>query len=123
MRRWFVILGGLIIIAGGLAASIEPTWGKFHILRLKQTATLKHVFGDWVRMRDVYSVYMLFLIAVSTCAMPGRRGEGAAPARASRGAPWTGCASTNESTSSFSASATIFVPAGRDRDADRLCDP
>jgi C4-dicarboxylate transporter DctQ subunit len=64
IRRWFVILGGLII-AGALAASILPTWDKFHILRLKQTATLKHIIGDWVRMRDVYSVYMLFLIAVS----------------------------------------------------------
>jgi C4-dicarboxylate transporter DctQ subunit len=64
VRRWFVILGG-VVIAGGLAASIEPTWSKFHILRLKQTATLKHVLGDWVRMRDVYAVYMLFLIAVS----------------------------------------------------------
>jgi len=63
-RRWFVILGGLII-AVGLAASILPTWDKFYILRLKQTATLKQLVGDWVRMRDVYSVYILFLIAVS----------------------------------------------------------
>ncbi len=64
IRRWFLIVGGLII-AGALAASILPTWDKFHILRLKQTATLKQLVGDWVRMRDVYSVYMLFLIAVS----------------------------------------------------------
>lgn len=64
VRRWFVILGGLII-AVGLAASIQPTWDKFYILRLKQTATLKQLVGDWVRMRDVYSVYILFLIAVS----------------------------------------------------------
>ncbi|MEM1400317.1 MAG: TRAP transporter small permease subunit [Pseudomonadota bacterium] len=64
LRRWFLIIGGLII-AGGLAISIEPTWSKFHILRLKQTATLKQLVGDWVRMRDVYSVYMVFLIAVS----------------------------------------------------------
>ena len=64
IRRWFVIVGGLII-GGALAASILPTWDKFYILRLKQTATLKQLVGDWVRMRDVYSVYMLFLIAVS----------------------------------------------------------
>ncbi|WP_121632393.1 TRAP transporter small permease [Tropicibacter alexandrii] len=63
-RRAFVIIGGLMI-AGGLAASIEPTWSKFYILRLKKTATLKALFGDWIRMRDVYSVYMLFLIAVT----------------------------------------------------------
>ncbi len=64
VRRWFVILGGLAIVIG-LAASILPTWDKFYILRLKQTATLKQLVGDWVRMRDVYSVYILFLIAVS----------------------------------------------------------
>ena len=64
VRRWFVIIGSLIV-AVALALSIEPTWSKFHILRLKQTATLKHLLGDWVRMRDVYSVYMLFLVAVT----------------------------------------------------------
>ena len=64
IRRWFVIIGGTII-AGGLALSIEPTWSKFYILRLKQTATLKQLVGDWVRMRDVYAIYILFLIAVS----------------------------------------------------------
>ena len=64
IRRWFVIVGGLII-GGALAASILPTWDKFYILRLKQTATLKQLVGDWIRMRDVYSVYMFFLIAVS----------------------------------------------------------
>lgn len=63
-RRWFTIIGG-VVIAIGLAMSIEPTWGKFHILRLKKTATLSNVFGDWIRMRDVYSVYMLFLVVVS----------------------------------------------------------
>ncbi len=64
VRRWFVILGGIVIVAG-LAISIEPTWSKFHILRLKQTATLKQLVGDWVRVRDVYAIYMLFLISVS----------------------------------------------------------
>lgn len=64
VRRVFVIIGGLAI-AIGLALSIEPTWGKFYILRLKKTATLSALFGDWIRMRDIYSVYMLFLIAVS----------------------------------------------------------
>lgn len=64
IRRWFVILGGLAIVIA-LGASILPTWDKFYILRLKQTATLKQLVGDWVRMRDVYSVYILFLIAVS----------------------------------------------------------
>ncbi len=64
VQRWFVILGGLVI-AVGLAISIEPTWSKFYILRLKQTATLKQLVGDWVRVRDVYAIYMLFLISVS----------------------------------------------------------
>ena len=64
LRRWFLIAGGLAI-AIGLGASILPTWEKFHILRLKKTATLSGLFGDWIRMRDVYAVYMLFLIAVT----------------------------------------------------------
>lgn len=64
IRRWFVIIGGLIIVVA-LAASILPTWDKFYILRLKKTATLQHLLGDWVRMRDVYAVYMFFLVAVS----------------------------------------------------------
>jgi C4-dicarboxylate transporter DctQ subunit len=64
LRRGFVIITGLAI-AIGLVASIGPTWEKFYILRLKKTATLAHVFGDWIRMRDVYLVYILFLGAVA----------------------------------------------------------
>lgn len=64
LRRWFAIIAGLAI-AIGLMASIGPTWEKFHILRLKKTATLAHVFGDWIRMRDIYAVYILFLGAVA----------------------------------------------------------
>jgi len=64
VRRWFAIVAGLAICIG-LAASIGPTWEKFHILRLKKTATLSHLLGDWIRMRDIYSVYMLFLFAVA----------------------------------------------------------
>ena len=64
IRRWFVIVAG-VSIAVGLALSIEPTWGKFHILRLKKTATVSGIFGDWIRMRDIYVIYILFLVAVS----------------------------------------------------------
>ncbi|MBW4707410.1 TRAP transporter small permease [Roseobacter sp. YSTF-M11] len=64
VRRWFIIVSGLAITVG-LALSIEPTWSKFYILRLKKTATLSSVFGDWIRMRDIYAVYILFLVAVS----------------------------------------------------------
>ena len=62
-RRAFLIVGGLAI-AIALLASIGPTWDKFHILRLKRTATLGDLFGDWIRMRDVYVVYVAFLVAV-----------------------------------------------------------
>ncbi|WP_187429809.1 hypothetical protein ROLI_015300 [Roseobacter fucihabitans] len=64
LRRWFIIISGLTISIG-LIASIEPTLAKFHILRLKKTATLSSILGDWIRMRDIYSIYILFLIAVS----------------------------------------------------------
>ena len=64
LRRWFIVVAG-VAIAAGLALSIEPTLAKFHILRLKKTATLSSLFGDWIRMRHVYAVYVLFLAAVS----------------------------------------------------------
>lgn len=64
VRRWFIIISGLVICVA-LVLSIEPTWSKFHILRLKKTATLSSVFGDWIRMRDIYVIYIVFLGAVS----------------------------------------------------------
>ncbi|WP_226781272.1 TRAP transporter small permease [Oceaniglobus trochenteri] len=64
LRRWFAIIGGLAICIG-LLLSIGPTMEKFHILRLKKTATLSSLFGDWIRMRDIYSVYILFLGVVA----------------------------------------------------------
>jgi len=64
VRRWFIIISGIAICVG-LILSVEPTWSKFSILRLKKTATLSSVFGDWIRMRDIYSIYVFFLIAVA----------------------------------------------------------
>jgi len=64
VRRWFVIIAG-VAICFALISSVEPTWSKFSILRLKKTATLSNVFGDWIRMRDIYSIYIFFLIAVA----------------------------------------------------------
>lgn len=64
VRRGFIIISGVAICVA-LLLSIEPTWSKFHILRLKKTATLSTVFGDWIRMRDVYSIYVFFLLAVA----------------------------------------------------------
>ena len=64
LRKWFVIVAGLAISIG-LLWSIAPTWDRFYILRLKKTATLSELLGGWVRMRDIYSVYILFLVAVA----------------------------------------------------------
>ena len=63
VARIFLVITGLAV-GIGLLASIEPTWGRFAILRLKQTATLSDLFGDWIRMRDVYMIYFVFLVAV-----------------------------------------------------------
>ncbi|MEZ4630648.1 MAG: TRAP transporter small permease subunit [Deinococcales bacterium] len=63
LRRLFVILGGLAICITFIM-SIQPTWERFYILRLKKTATLSELFGSWIRMRHIYSVYILFLVAV-----------------------------------------------------------
>ncbi len=64
LRMWFAVIAGLAI-AIGLIASIAPTLDRFAILRLKKTATLSTVFGDWVRMRDIYAIYIVFLVAVA----------------------------------------------------------
>lgn len=63
VQRWFIVITG-VAISFGLLISIEPTWAKFFILRLKKTATLSNVFGDGVRMRDIYTIYIVFLAAV-----------------------------------------------------------
>ncbi len=63
-RKAFAIVS-CIAICVGLLLSLEPTWGKFYILRLKKTATLSQLVGDWIRMRDIYSVYAFFLVVVS----------------------------------------------------------
>jgi len=63
LRKWFAIVTGLAICVG-LLLSLEPTWGKFYILRLKKTSTLSHLLGDWVRMRDIYAIYAVFLVVV-----------------------------------------------------------
>ncbi|BCH25658.1 C4-dicarboxylate ABC transporter permease [Mesorhizobium sp. L-8-10] len=64
MRRAFFIAGGLAISVG-LLLSIEPTWDRLAVLRLKKTATLSALFGDWIRMRDIYAIYLLFLFVVA----------------------------------------------------------
>ncbi len=64
IRKWLAIISALAITVG-LLLSLEPTWGKFYILRLKSTATLSQLFGSGTKMRDIYSIYALFLIAVS----------------------------------------------------------
>lgn len=64
IRRWFIVITG-IVICTALILSVEPTWSKFHILRLKKTATLSNLFGDWIRMRDIYAIYIFFLVAVA----------------------------------------------------------
>jgi C4-dicarboxylate transporter DctQ subunit len=64
LRKWFAIFIGLAVCFGFLL-SLEPTWIKFSFLRLKKTATLSTLLGDWVRMRHIYSVYVLFLVVVA----------------------------------------------------------
>jgi hypothetical protein len=69
-----------VAVCGGLLWSVEPTWSKFFILRLKKTATLNGLFGDWIRMRDIYSVYIVPFV-VSLPAMAGARSAPFAMAR------------------------------------------
>lgn len=64
VRKWFAIIAAIAICVG-LLLSLEPTWDKFSILRLKKTATLSNVFGDWIRVRHIYSIYFAFLVVVA----------------------------------------------------------
>ena len=57
VRRWFVVIGSAAILAA-LWLSIEPTYGKMRILRIKSSATLP------VKMLPIYSIYFLFLAVV-----------------------------------------------------------
>lgn len=57
VRRVFAIVGALIVFAAMLY-SIEPTYAKMKILRLKSSATLP------VKMLPIYSIYFLFLVVV-----------------------------------------------------------
>ena len=63
-RKWMEIFSCLAISVGFLWV-LGPTWEKFYVLRLKRTATLSNLFGDWIRVRDIYSVFFLFLVSVS----------------------------------------------------------
>ena len=65
IRKWMAIFSCLAISVSFLWV-LEPTWEKFYILRLKRTATLSNLFGDWIRVRDIYSIFFLFLLAVSS---------------------------------------------------------
>lgn len=91
IRRWFIIIGGVAIIVA-LLLSIAPTLDRFHILRIKRTATLSGLFGDWIRMRHIYMIYILFLIVVPAryawdvwravrhgAELPEQQGEGQSP--------------------------------------------
>lgn len=64
VRKWFAIVGALAV-AAALLVSVTETWDRFAILRLKRTATLDAVFGDWIRMRHVYAIYILFMVVVA----------------------------------------------------------
>jgi len=46
------------------SAFASGSWSRY-ILRLKKTPTLANVFGDWIRVRDVYSIYFAFLLIVA----------------------------------------------------------
>ena len=64
VRRWFAVIGGIAVCVA-LLASIGETWDRFAILRLKRTATLDQLFGDWIRMRDIYVIYIVFMVVVA----------------------------------------------------------
>jgi C4-dicarboxylate transporter DctQ subunit len=63
LRRIFAIVSALAIVVG-LLWSLGPTWHKFRILGLKQTASLHNLFGNWIRVWDTYSIYFAFLVIV-----------------------------------------------------------
>lgn len=59
LRTGMALVGAVILLAA-FWLSIEPTYGKMRLLRLKSSATLP------VKMLPIYSVYFIFLAAVGT---------------------------------------------------------
>ncbi|MEC9196664.1 MAG: TRAP transporter small permease subunit [Pseudomonadota bacterium] len=57
LRTGMALIGAVILLAA-FWLSIEPTYGKMRLLRLKSSATLP------VKMLPIYSVYFIFLAAV-----------------------------------------------------------
>lgn len=57
VQRIFAFVGALVVI-GAMLYSIEPTYAKMKILRLKSSATLP------LKMLPIYSIYFLFLVVV-----------------------------------------------------------
>jgi C4-dicarboxylate transporter DctQ subunit len=64
LRKWFTVIASLVVCLG-LLWSVDSTLSKFYVLRLKKTASLSAFLGDWIRMRHIYSVYVLFLVVVA----------------------------------------------------------
>ena len=64
LRKWFAIIAGVVICVA-LLLSVEPTWSRFAILRLKSTATLDQILGPNIKMRSIYSIYIGFLVVVA----------------------------------------------------------
>lgn len=79
LRRVFALVSAAAV-AGVLLWSLLPTWDWIEFLKIKRSATLRGVWPDWswldavgiepgkrftVRMRTIYSIYGVFLVAVA----------------------------------------------------------
>lgn len=64
LRRAFGVIAA-VAVALALGSSVAPTWERLEILGLKRSATLGALFGDWIRMRDIHAIYIVFLVAVA----------------------------------------------------------
>jgi C4-dicarboxylate transporter DctQ subunit len=65
-RRVMALLSAAAIVVGMLY-SFLPTWDYIDWMKIRKTSTVRNPFtGSKIPMRDVFSVYAVFMVAVGT---------------------------------------------------------
>ena len=64
-RQVFALISAAAV-ALGLLYTLLPTWDYIEWMKIRKTATVRNPFtGDKIPMRDVFSIYAVFLVAVA----------------------------------------------------------
>ncbi len=65
VRQVFALIAAAAIVIG-MIYSLNPTWDYVNWMKIRKTATVHHpLTGDKIPLRDVFSIYIVFIIAVA----------------------------------------------------------